>query len=328
MDSVLGRKSAKCSVGVVLLDLDNTLYDWLGFFGPAMRGLCTRLGELSGVSASILYDDFKTVFSAHGSVEYTFALQELPSLRRLHPESSGPEIVHQYFGAVELYQSRRRRYLRLYGGVRSGIQAIRSLGIRVVAVSDAHRFHVVNRLKQLRIIDELDAVCCVPDLPGIDAAEISAIRRFPSERYSTTAAWELPLPAGIRKPDPHLLRWLLSELEVAPELTLYVGDSLLKDIPMAQQADVYDCWAAYGTHYSPLDMATLVRVTNWPPKAVEAALNATPEKLGIHPNSTALCFADVLDLVTTPREKWPRGAHSSTPHTQLAFDFGAEASTA
>lgn len=304
-------------VRLVIVDLDNTLYDWLTYFGPAMRGLCSRLSELSGCPTQVLYQEFRDVFSRHGSVEYSFALQELPSLRRLHPNLSGPEIVNRYRGAIDIYQSRRRKYLQLYEGVARGLHELRSLGVTIFALSDAQRFHVVNRLKQLRVVDLLNGICCVADHEQ-DPDEVNKIRRFPAERYDTKLERELILPAGLRKPDKRVLDWLLEQLDVSPAEAVYVGDSLIKDIPMAKAAGVYDCWAIYGTHYSVVDMATLVRVTDWPPAAVAAAIDATPDGVGIRPSYIAHSFADVVKLVTKPRVEWaPRIEPSFIPRKQL-----------
>jgi len=304
-------------VRLVIVDLDNTLYDWLTYFGPAMRGLCTRLAELSGCPTEVLYQEFRDVFSRHGSVEYSFALQELPSLNKLHPNLSRSEIVNRYRGAIDIYQSRRRKYLQLYEGVAEGLQELRSLGITVFALSDAQRFHVVNRLKQLRIADLLDGICCVADHEH-DPDEVKEIRRFAAERYEAKLERELILPEGLRKPDRRVLDWLLEQLDMNPTEALYVGDSLIKDIPMAKAAGVYDCWAIYGTHYSIVDMATLVRVTNWPPAAVAAAIDATPDGVGIRPSHIAYSFADVVNLVTTPEAEWaPRIGPPSMPRTQI-----------
>jgi len=281
----------------VFVDLDNTLYDWLGYFAPALRGMCVRLSELTGVSTDVLYDDFREVFSSHGTVEYTYALQEMSSIRRLHPGWQGAEVVNHYRSALDVFQHRRRRFLRLYAGVVEGIKALRSLNIRCVAVTDAHRFHAANRLRQLRVDKLLAGLACRPDHADVPDDELSQIRRFPASQYSASIA-EYVLPEDLRKPDPQVLLWLMKELSVTASQCAYVGDNLVKDILMAQDAKVIDCWAAYGVRYNPLDMATLVRVTHWSNVAVESALRATPERLGVNPTFTARSFEDVVDFVT------------------------------
>ena len=312
----------------LLLDVDNTLYDWIGFFGPALRGMCSRLSELSGISVARLYSDFKSVFCEHGTVEYSFALQELRSLRELHPTIRGADLVDRYLDAIRVFQFRRRIHLRTYPGVRDGLSQLRRAGLRIYAVTDANRFQIIMRLRQLRLDKLMDGVCSVQDHQMVDEQELARIRRDPNREYGVAIGQDLILPDGLRKPNPDVLRWLLEELDVGPAEVVYVGDSLAKDIRMAQESDVYDCWAAYGIRFSSVDMHTLVRVTDWPLEAVQAALSATPQSLGIFPSFIARSFKDVVEVATTSpmhrpsRERW-RGASTQLP----LFDLGASAGT-
>jgi len=238
------------------------------------------------------------VFATHGSVEYIFALQELPSLKKLHPDCSGPQIVNHYFQAIEVYQSRRRRYLREYRGVSQTVRELQSLGIMIVAISDAHRYQVLSRLRQLRLIDLMDGVCCLDDPAGPSVDELNQIRRFDPSRYDFKVELEFILPTGLRKPSPAVLDWLLAQLGIEHHEAVYVGDSLDKDILMAREAGVLDCWAAYGNVWSPLNMATLFHVTHWPERVVERSFKAKPEEFDIQPSCVLDSFGDLIGVVT------------------------------
>lgn len=308
---------------VVFVDLDNTIYDWLGFFGPAMRGLCSRLSELAGVSESELYREFKDVFRRAGSVEYTTALQELPTLARLNPDKDRADLANYYFDAIKAFQYRRRMYLRLYPTVIESLEQLRDWGITVIAVTDGHRFQVLNRLWQLKVSDLFYGVCCLPD-PPVDEGEIARIRRYPDGHYSHPAGKDLIAPEGVRKPDPRLLTALLGEVGAKPEEALYIGDSLTKDVLMAQAAGVFDCWSAYGAGYSAVDLKTLLRVTNWSADAIEA-MDAGPDQVGVHPSFVATSFADVVTLAGLPRRKWPNRSGWSAVKIKLpGFELGPE----
>ena len=76
--------------GVLLTDLDNTLYDWTGYFVPSFRAMVVCLSKQTGESVDTLMADFASVFRRHGSVEYSFAIEELETLARLNPESEYP----------------------------------------------------------------------------------------------------------------------------------------------------------------------------------------------------------------------------------------------
>src|SRR5205085_4474173 len=70
---------------VLLTDLDNTLYDWTSYFVPSFRAMVVCLNRETGESIDNLMADFASVFRRHGSVEYSFAIEELQTLARLHP---------------------------------------------------------------------------------------------------------------------------------------------------------------------------------------------------------------------------------------------------
>lgn len=308
---------------VVFLDLDNTLYDWVAYFAPAIRGMCRSLSEMTGVPTSTLFVEFKSVFSKHGTVEYSFALQELPSLTALHPEASGADLVKRYRPAVDVFQHRRRAYLRPYPGVRNGIDMLHQAGYRVFGVTDSRQFQVENRLRQLRLDRLLDGLCCVPDHAIPDADTVAAIRRKSADHYKSELRVVLPLPPGLRKPSPGVLDFVVSALKVEYEACIYVGDSLAKDVAMAQRAGVYDCWAQYGARVSPLDFATLVRITDWPARAVKEALDPSPERTKIFPSCTATSFDDVVELaLLEPAERPPRHTKPYPPRQLSLLEIG------
>jgi hypothetical protein len=75
---------------------------------------------------------------------------------------------------------------------------------------------------------------------------------------------------------------------------------------MAQCAGIYDCWAEYGTRVSPLDFATIVRVTNWTERAVKDAIEPSPKRMKIFPSFIAKSFDDLVVLALLDPEERPR----------------------
>ncbi|WP_250879436.1 HAD family hydrolase [Escherichia coli] len=49
------------------------------------------------------------------------------------------------------------------------------------------------------------------------------------------------------KPNPQLLLDIIASIGAVPEECVYIGDSEMKDIEMAQNANVSDVFAKYGT---------------------------------------------------------------------------------
>ena len=123
-------------------------------------------------------------------------------------------------------------------------EILRQAGYEIFGVTDSRRFQAENRLRQLRLDRLFDGLCCVPDHAVPDEKTVAAIRRQPAEHYRSALSNVVSLPSGLRKPSPGVLDFVVSALGVDYEACIYVGDSLAKDVLMAQRAGIFDCWAA------------------------------------------------------------------------------------
>jgi FMN phosphatase YigB (HAD superfamily) len=56
---------------------------------------------------------------------------------------------------------------------------------------------------------------------------------------------------------------ILREIDIEPCDAIYVGDSLMKDIAMAQDANITDAFAAYGAAQHREQYELLKKVTHW-----------------------------------------------------------------
>lgn len=306
---------------VVFVDLDNTLYDWVRFFAPALRGMCRVLSSMANLPLGEIYEELKGIFRTHGTVEYSFAVQELPSLQALHPGLSGPDIANIYRPAIDVFQHRRRMYLHPYPGVEEGLFALRRAGSEVYGVTDSRRWQALNRLRQLRLEGYFDGLFCVEDHAQPSIRDIDLIRTRPSEHYMSAIKRVVTLPWGLRKPDPALLHYAIAMVGGHGAHFIYIGDSLVKDIQMAQRAGVYDVWARYGTRVSALDFGTIVRVTDWSQRAVREALHQTPLRLRVAPSSVADSFDAAANLALMNAADLPKRAAWAgiAPPVQLAI---------
>ena len=61
----------------------------------------------------------------------------------------------------------------------------------------------------------------------------------------------------------------MKDIGASPEHTIYVGDSLMKDIAMAQDAGVIDVYAKYGESRDSSTYELLRRVTHWSAEDVQ-----------------------------------------------------------
>jgi phosphoglycolate phosphatase len=95
-------------VSVVVVDLDNTLFDWVDIWYRSFKAMLDVLVRESGVAEEILIRDFKGVHKKHGTSEYAFSIEELPALQEMYP---GEDLRTRFAGAVEAYRKARESAL-------------------------------------------------------------------------------------------------------------------------------------------------------------------------------------------------------------------------
>ena len=287
-----GGAPARRRVTVVVTDIDNTLYDWMAMWSPAFGGMLARLTADSGLPREALEREFHALHQRHGTTEYAFAIQELPSLRALHP---GEDLVARYAGAIEAYRAARRRTLRLYPGVAEALAAIRATGCLVVGYTESRAYYVNYRIRALGLDGLLDYVYSPPDHALPAGVRPEAIRRYPAEHYRLARTVHRHVAEGAWKPDAAVLRAILGELGADPARAAYVGDSLVKDVAMARAAGVSDVFARYGDVPDRAGYELLRRVTHWSAETVAAAERA--READVAPTHVLReGFAELLDL--------------------------------
>jgi phosphoglycolate phosphatase len=284
---------ARPAVTVLVTDMDNTLFDWLGMWEAAFGAMLERLTADSGVPRETLEQEFFALHQRHGTTEYAFAIQELPSLRARHPPE---ELPARYAAAIEAYRTMRRRTLALYPGVLDTLRTIRAAGALVVAYTESRAYYADYRVRMLGLDGALDYLYSLPDhaLPG--GTTRSQIRRYPPEHYRLRSTVHRHTREDAWKPDASVLLEILRDVGADPRRAVYVGDSLVKDVAMAQAASVVDVFARYGDVRSRPGYALLRRVTHWSPAML--ARSEALREADVHPTHVlAHGFAELLALV-------------------------------
>ena len=67
---------------LLITDLDDTLYDWTGFFVPAFYAMVDEIVALTGLDRARLLHEYRETHQRLGTVEYPYATLKLPSIRR------------------------------------------------------------------------------------------------------------------------------------------------------------------------------------------------------------------------------------------------------
>ncbi len=233
----------------VVTDLDNTLYPWVDYIVPSLEAMVASLEQTTGRPRIEIVQSLKAVYTRHESNEYPFAIQE-SSL--FHPYESDFDSFEALVvrPAQHAFSEARRRYLQPYPGVRDTLAAVRARGIPIVALTDAPRNAVENRVRLLDLDGVIDALYTLEAyrLPKNVNPEIR--RRDAAGHYRLKSTRVVELPREAEKPNPLGLRRILDDLGLAGEEVLYVGDNVKKDMRVAEACGVLAVWAEYGTYMS------------------------------------------------------------------------------
>lgn len=279
---------------LLITDLDNTLWDWFEAWYESFSALLDGLVTQSGVDRTVLEEQMRTVHQSRGTTEYSNLVRELPALVEVAAPQDPAKL---YDAALHAQNSRRRATTRLYPGVAAGLRSLKHAGIRIAAYTESGAFWTEWRIKHTGLDGVIDILYSSPDhdlTAGVDSSDLRS-GHYDEQHYGLRRTQHRHVPHGVLKPNVEILRSILDEQRCAPSEAVYLGDSLMKDIVMAQAAGVLDVHAEYGLVQHREEYDLLRRVTHWTDEDVarERAL-ATPQG---EVTPSIVChqgFADVL----------------------------------
>ena len=284
---------------LLVTDLDNTLWDWFAAWYGSFSAMLNRLVELSGIPADVLEPQIRAVHQVRGTTEYSFLLDEVPAL----VEASGavPPSV-RYDEALHQLHSRRRAMTRLYPGVFETLTSLKKAGIAVTAYTESLAYWTEWRIRWTGLDGLIERLYSAPDHDLPRGLTREQVRTKADEDYGLKHTRHIQLPQGVTKPNAEILRSILKDCGAEPDQAVYVGDSLMKDIAMAQSVGVLDVHAKYGEAHAMEEYELLRRVTHWKDTDVrrEKELGARPE---VHPTLVLQSnFAELLPVFGLDRE--------------------------
>ncbi len=245
----------KPTIRLIVTDLDNTLYDWVSYFVVAFYRMVDVAVDLLAVPRDTLLDDLRTVHRRYHDSEYPFALLETDCVVARYPNCDRKERKRLLKPAFDAFNEARDSTLALYPTVKETLRLVAAGGVAVVGHTEASVPNAIFRLTKLN---------CIDLFKRLYALEHTGQAHPEPDRASK---YDLPIVRKLhgaqRKPNPAVLLEICSDLNVAPGETLYVGDSIARDIGMARAAGVWSAYAEYGTRFAKTHWNDLVRVTHW-----------------------------------------------------------------
>ncbi len=253
-------------ISTVITDLDNTLYDWVAVWYASFSAMLTKLVELSGIPQETLEEQIRPIFQKRRTSEYSFVIQEIPMLRERHP---GEDLSVVYREAIEAHRAAREAALKLYPTVGDTLSTLKERGCVVAAYTESLAWYSRDRVRRLGLDGVLDYLYSPRDHDIPAGVSLTDIRRFPDSHYELQRTVHVQLPHAVTKPDPEVLGDIVAQVGTERERCIYIGDSLMKDISMAQDAGVTDVYAAYGKAQHKEEYELLRRVSHWSEEDVQ-----------------------------------------------------------
>lgn len=192
----------------VLFDMDNTLFDFVAAKLEACREILSYIGKEKGDIAGEPSELFGYFLRG------VYGFEDYENIRDYMQEKE-LFTAQGYRKCCEIYEREKLQNLELYTGVRDTLDKLKELGLKLVIITDADRHHTLARLTKVGLLEHFDLLV---------AADMT----------------------GTKKPDPAHFLFALEALEIKPEETLVVGDSIKRDMIPARKLGLKTAYASYG----------------------------------------------------------------------------------
>ena len=243
----------------IITDLDNTLFDWVDLWYKYFSAMLDEIIRIGSVSRETLIPEIQAVHRKYGTSEYSFLIEELPSLRA---SLNGRPATEVFASAIAAYRKRRRDHLTLFPTVAETLLKIKGKGARIIGYTESMGFYSNYRIRRLGLDGVLDYVFYPEDHLLPSGTTPRQARVYPASHYELRFTKQLFTPKGSKKPDTVVLNAIMSDLGLAKSDCVYVGDNLSKDVAMALDCGVEDVWAAYGQAHKRPEYKLLQDVTH------------------------------------------------------------------
>lgn len=288
------KAQGKPVIGLLVTDLDNTLFDWFDMWTNSFSPMLDQLVQITGVERSLLESQIRRVHQERRTSEYSGLLFEVPVLVQFAQGRPPKEV---YASAIKRFRKGRSASMRLYEGVKETLGQLKAVGVPIVAYTESQAFYTALRLRWLELDGLIDVLYSPADTDFPNGVSPMQMRTKADDAYTLKQTEHRHTPDHTLKPEPEVLSAILAGMAASPNEVAYVGDSLMKDIAMAQLLRVHDVWAKYGATAQDRDEYKLLqRVSHWKEHDVqqEKAIRRRPHVTATYVLEKS--FAELLDL--------------------------------
>jgi FMN phosphatase YigB (HAD superfamily) len=275
---------------LLLTDLDNTLYNWVDYFAPSFRGMLHAISKKLDIKEDILIEEFKSVYTKYGSLEFSFTIQELESCKYLEEEDLNKivELGRKVFKMV------RTKHLQPYEGVKETLIWCVNNDVKVIGITNAPLFHAQMRLKELHLDGYFYGLAAWEGHTSENKrfAEVINQKRIDG-KYNTKIKHTWSLPENFIKPSAEGYLSIIKTINVSYKNIYVVGDSITKDLAPATEIGAKTIWAKYGLDFDEKNLNTLLKITPWSQQGIQTAYS---EKK-ISPDFIIDRFSQITDII-------------------------------
>lgn len=253
------RAADRRPVGLLVTDLDNTLYDWVNIWHSSFGALLDAIVDISGIRAEVLKAEIRAIHQQRRTSEYSYLIQEIPSLAAKY---DAEELAKVFEPAIRASREARHAAMRLYPTVLDTLSYLRERDVAIVAYTESLAFYTEFRLRRLGLDGLIDVLYSPRDHEFPDGVDRKSMRTRPADEYGLKRTRHRYTPAGLLKPATGVLGTIVDEYANGRR-SIYVGDSLMKDVAMAQAVGIADVLAAYGAAQHRKEYQLLREVSHW-----------------------------------------------------------------
>lgn len=134
---------------LLITDLDDTLYDWSGFFIPAFYAMAEEIAGITGIAMDQLLHEYREVHQSLGTVEFPYATLRLPSIRACFTGMETAQMKEALRPAFMKFNGIRDSRLRLFPGVAETLEALAARGLTIIGYTESSQENGFYRLQKL-----------------------------------------------------------------------------------------------------------------------------------------------------------------------------------
>jgi FMN phosphatase YigB (HAD superfamily) len=280
------------TVDTLILDLDNTIFDWFAVWYASFEPVYNEIIHVTGLSPEEVQKDIRAVHQTRRTSEYTFLIEEVATLQAIRQKE---DIRTRFHDALELSRRGRDQTLKLYPSVFRCLWDLKRKGTKIVAYTESMGFYSAYRLKRFGLDGVIDVLFSPEDHEMPAGVSVDRMRRLPDEFYELQVTEVRHTPPGELKPNPRVLLDIIQAIGARADRCAYVGDSLFKDVAMARDVGVFDIHARYGESQRRPEYGLLQNVSHWTQADVDREKAITAKGHAFEPSAVLKdTFAEIF----------------------------------